>query len=95
MTFDEINISVHDRRFTGYQKYIGKLIKETNEDEMVATAMLLGATFVSTSHVSGENWTIARFEGRDLTFTERFTRHRSAIAFLVCAGVLKPDEDAK
>ena len=62
-------------------------LHKMKEDEAVATAMLLGATFRQ-SDQDDYGWYTATFEGKYLYSTERITLHRSAIAFLIAAGVL-------
>jgi hypothetical protein len=65
-------------------------LHKMKEDEAVATAMLLGATFRQNDQddYGSRGWYTATFEDKYLYSTERLTLHRSAIAFLIIAGVL-------
>ena len=97
MTFEEINIDPGDSRYIAWGKHLSGLVEQTNEKEMIATALLLGATFITTNsdNSTGDIWFAAKFEGRILSFTDRFSMHRSAVAFLICTGILEVGKDTK
>ena len=93
MTFDEINIRPYDTRYK-LQDKIADLVATTQREEMIATAVLMGAVFhpVSSSSFDENDWFIAEYAGQRLNFTERFSLHRCAVAFLICAKFFYGDE---
>lgn len=93
MTFEEINIDPGDSRYK-LQDKIADLVNTTQREEMIATAVLMGAVFhpVSISLNNDKDWFIAEYAGQCLNFTERFSLHRCAVAFLICAKFFYGDE---
>lgn len=93
MTFDEINIRPYDPRHK-LQYKIADLVDTTQREEMIATAILMGAVFhpASRSFNDEKDWFIAEYAGQRLNFTERFLLHRCAVAFLICAKFFYGDE---
>lgn len=83
MTFEEINIDHGDSRYK-LQDKIAYLVATTQREEVIATAVLMGAVFHRTNS-SNKEWFIAEYAGQCLNFTERFSLHRCAVAFLICA----------
>lgn len=94
MTFDEINIRPYDPRHK-LQDKIADLVDTTQREEMIATAILMGAVFhpASSSFNDEKDWFIAEYAGQRLNFTERLSLHRCAIAFLICAKFFYGDKE--
>lgn len=93
MTFDEINIKPYDPRYK-LQDKIADLVNTTQREEIITTAVLMGAVFHTTysSFNNDKDWFIAEYAGQCLNFTERFSLHRCAVAFLICAKFFYGDE---
>ena len=93
MTFDEINIDPGDTRYK-LQDKIADLVATTQREEMIATAVLMGAVFRSSDNnfTNKNEWFIAEYAGQYLNFTERLSLHRCAVAFLICAKFFYGDE---
>ena len=94
MTFEEINIRPGEPRCK-LQNKISWLVANTQEEVVITTALLMGAVFRRAdrhSYNAGEGWFIAEYAGQCLNFTERFSLHRCAVAFLICAKFFYGDE---
>lgn len=95
MTFEEINIRPGEPRYK-LQNKIAWVVANTKAEEVIATALLMGAVFRQANRPSyddGGEWFIAEYNGQPLGFTKRFSLHRCAIAFLICVRYFYGDEE--